>query len=224
MVIGDNAFSNTNLTTVAFPPSIERFGANIFENCPIREIVFTGPPPPLENIDLTFFEQLPAKAVLTIPPEYAQETLNLITAAKELVPSLNVVVRLDSSSVPTFPSIGGQYFMCPTTTLMYSSASVRAFAAGRSVPSSSMFVSWLPLGVTVPGMFFRRLGRIERIYKIQPTRRGERPQPVLKYIFQEIQLVGGAGSEGVSGSAGDIDPYCTGWVCTFSSDGQYPIF
>jgi hypothetical protein len=92
VAIGDNAFSNTNLTTVTLPPLIASIGANIFENCPIQEIVFTGPPPPASAVDVTFYQQIPPNTVITVPPVY-------LTQVQEFFASSPVPVNV--TIVPT---------------------------------------------------------------------------------------------------------------------------
>jgi hypothetical protein len=217
--MGNNAFADcTGITQVSFPPNIQSLGGNIFNNCPaLTTITFNGILPAV--IDPGFFTSI---ASLTTPitikilPQYASLLINALknSGINPGSSSTNITLAVDTSnSTPYFPMLVGPSASRVNDTLyVYSSATMDSLKSNLAISPSTKFVSWLASGAAYDGMMMRPLGRTVRIFTT-----GRRP--LLKYIFMNVQLI----STALVPSPTDRQPYLTGWVCTWSADGIYPV-
>jgi hypothetical protein len=100
--------------------------------------------------------------------------------------------------------------------LVFTKATIDALVAGTALPAQTT-VSWAPMGMLVTGSLLRDLRRSVTV-PVSATNR------LAAYRFQRVQLIAGAGSEGVGGSPADIDAWQTGWICTWAASGVAPVF
>lgn len=123
------------------------------------------------------------------------------------VPSNSFCARLGGSG-----SGSGPLITVGETTFVYTGETIDALVADTTLPSTTT-ASWASPSMPA-GTLLRDLGR----YKVVRNAAGAN-----LYTFRNVQLVSGAGSEGVSGSLSDSDAYKTGWVCVWSAAGFAPI-
>jgi uncharacterized delta-60 repeat protein len=132
--------------------------------------------------------------------------------------NLKYLLRLYGGELPNsfVPRVNPFITLGPV--LVYTKEAVDALVAGGSgatLPPTTR-VSWAPLGVPA-GSLLRDLGRLA-VVRVSDS------NPLHAYRFQRVQLIAGAGTEGVGGSATDTDAWQTGYICTWAAGGSPPIF
>jgi hypothetical protein len=121
----------------------------------------------------------------------------------------NIVVT--SISTNNFPQ-GTSLFVLPGPAIIYTGETIKNLADGYALPANK-YVSWAALGAPA-GTLLTNLGRKENIYSAKS---------MIQYTFQAVRLVNGPTSEGVGGSAADIDPFESGWICVWAAQGTPAI-
>jgi hypothetical protein len=245
-IIQDGAFSgNDTLTEVTLPADVTEVGPNAFADCTalttiaipstltIKQDAFKGttslkniilPQGLPTNIDPTFFINLPRNIVIVVPPEKITEIqviFNLNGATTQVVGATSSLAPRITNTSPTIAF--NNTVRCNTSLVVYTYEFIKALQAGKTVPPSKRYVSWLPLGIAEKGTVLRDLNNDLHIYtKGYVTRNKNIPQQLL-YTFKNVQLVDGPLTSGVSGGPIDINSYKSGWLCSYSSTGSYPL-
>jgi hypothetical protein len=126
-----------------------------------------------------------------------------------------VVFKLTQGVANSFPASIDSSYLTLGQTIVYTKETVDAILNNKALPMNTR-VSWAPNGLP-SGTLLRRLGRktITQVSSINP---------LYRYKFQQIQIVNGINTEGVSGSLSDIDGWGCGYICIWSSDGIAPTF
>lgn len=128
--------------------------------------------------------------------------------------NMAVLFKLSQGADNSFPLLVSPY-LARNNVLVFTKAAVDALVAHAPLPVT-MRVSWAPNGVPA-GSLLRNTGRTAVVSVSNSN-------PLAVYRFQSVQLIAGAGSEGVGGSSTDTDPWQCGYICTWAADGIAPIF